>query len=80
MTDWMTDEDKPYLWLHKEQPIEVICYTNDQDPSIKCIWVRMLHDGEYVSNYFSYSKEALDVEPLDFAMNMVEQFKDDGDE
>jgi len=75
MKEWMIDENKPYLWHHKTLPIEVMCYTNDQDPIIRCIWMRIEHDGEYVSNYFAYSDEAIEMDPLNYALKMFDDFK-----
>lgn len=82
MNDWYQDETKPYLWHHNEKEISLISYTNDHDPDIKCIWVRMLHDGEFVSNYFTYSQKSQEMLPMEMAMKLVEDFaaKTDPDE
>ena len=75
MKEWTQDEHKPYLWHNEERGVSVICYSNDHDPDIKCIWVRTLHEGEYVSNYFSYSEKAQEMLPMEMAMELVEGFK-----
>ena len=73
---WTQDEHKKYLWMHEELPIQVMIFTNDDEPSVKCLWIKTLSEGNYVSNYFIYSLENEDTHPLDYAIALVEKFKD----
>jgi hypothetical protein len=35
----------------------------------------MFHEVGYVSNYFVYDKNSINLEPLDYAISMVEGFR-----
>lgn len=78
--EWSIDEHKKYLWIHDISAIQVMIFNNDQEEDIKCIWVKMLHKGEFVSNYFVYSIDNEKIHPLDYALKMIKQFKESEEE
>lgn len=71
---WYTDNEKPYLWHHRTEEIDVICHQNEQIGSLKCVWVGFNHDGRYVSNYFSYCEKEFGIPPLEFALLVKKKF------
>lgn len=73
---WIKDDHRKYLWIHDELPIQAMIFSNDNEPEVKCLWIKTLNKGEFVSNYFVYSTETDKIHPLDYAIELVQKFKD----
>lgn len=73
---WSLDPDKDYLWINDLSPLQTIFFQNQENPSIYCVWVKVYLDKKYVSNYFVYSTKDVNVHPLDYAIDMVNKFKE----
>ena len=64
------------IWENEQENIEILIYTNDDDPDIKCVFMRYLDDKEgWLSNYFPYKVSVWQANPFDFAMQMVSDAK-----
>lgn len=73
---WTQFEDKKHVLVHDDTAIQVMVFTNDFDEDIKCVWVKINHDNEFLSEYFVFSESKEEMSAFDFALKMVEKFKD----
>ena len=76
---WVQDEHKSYLWMNDTDHIQAMVFQNLDDKNIFCLWVKVLHEEEFVSNYFVYSNDQIQMHPLDYAITMVQRFKEEND-
>lgn len=73
--NWVKDEHRQYLWIHDQLPIQAMYFVNCDIEDIVCLWVKTHHNDYFVSNYFVYSIEAIKKHPLDYAIEIVDEFK-----
>ena len=74
MKDWELDDEKKYLWRHKTRPIELMRFRITDSEDFRCVYIRFLHDDDWLSNYFLYDEETQKVTAKDFALEMVDRF------
>lgn len=74
---WYKNQHKPYLWMNDDDDIQAMVFQNEDDKNIYCIWIKTFYDGDYVSNYFVYARDQIDMHPLDYVITMVEKFKEE---
>ena len=70
--DWEIDTETKYTWKHQEKLVEMMSFTNDLNPELKCVYVRFLHNGDWLSNYF-ITREKMDAK--EFAIEMIERYQ-----
>ncbi len=73
-TGW--EKLQEHHWGNAEKSIQIMIFTNDDDQDLKCIWVKILNDGEWVSNYFLYRVSDTKMTPFEFAESIVKRFKE----
>lgn len=80
-TKWRQDEGRKYLWINDTDDIQVMTFTNDVNKMLTCFWIKIFDGKDYVSNYLVYDREAIQKHPLDYAIELRDEFlnKKDGE-
>jgi hypothetical protein len=72
---WEQDKNRKYLWRNDTDDMQVMIFKNEDDSDIKCLWLKILVDKDYMSNYFIYSTETTNRHPLDYALDILENYR-----
>ncbi len=72
--DW-EEGSESYILEHKGEGVELLRFTNDDDANVRCVFVRMEHVGELVSNYFMFNVDVEGADAKAFALKMVREFR-----
>lgn len=74
------DRIKDYVWENSDGTIQLMSFTNDDKPNIKCVYIKLYKDDEWVSNYFLYDKDTEEVDALEFAELLVSKYNKEENE